>query len=324
MQERICQECRGLILREGTWEIVAYPFDKFFNYGEGFVAILDPHSTRYMEKLDGSCIILYYDNVADSWFCATRKSPEADGESRSKIKFSALAKMGFDNIKKPFDIFTKSLNKRYTYTFELTSPYNQVVVLHKETKVTLIGVRDINTLQELDPIVVADELGIPHVTIFNYDSFMNMVESVLQTESLDIEGIVAVDKSFNRVKIKSIAYVAQHGLISGLDASDRNIMRLILLDQADDALGSLDEFLKERVVIIKDGFRKLINKIWEEYNAIKHIEIQKDFALQAKNKTYPHALFYLRKNNEDMEAFLELHLKSSNSIDRLLTFCEIQ
>jgi len=34
MGERVCQECRGLILDEAdSWRVVSCPFFKFFNYG---------------------------------------------------------------------------------------------------------------------------------------------------------------------------------------------------------------------------------------------------------------------------------------------------
>lgn len=53
MGERICQECRGLILREDTWEILACPFFKFFNYSEELCAEIDWKSAKVLEKIDG-------------------------------------------------------------------------------------------------------------------------------------------------------------------------------------------------------------------------------------------------------------------------------
>ena len=31
----IVDECRGLILKTGSWDIVSYPFNRFMNWGEG-------------------------------------------------------------------------------------------------------------------------------------------------------------------------------------------------------------------------------------------------------------------------------------------------
>ncbi len=53
MGEKICQECRGLVLREHTWEIVCFPFKKFFNSGEGHAAEINWETARVLEKIDG-------------------------------------------------------------------------------------------------------------------------------------------------------------------------------------------------------------------------------------------------------------------------------
>ena len=41
MAAKIVQQCRGIILDEAhDWAIVSYPYDKFFNYGEGHACLL--------------------------------------------------------------------------------------------------------------------------------------------------------------------------------------------------------------------------------------------------------------------------------------------
>src|SRR3972149_10320778 len=55
MSEQIVQESRGIILGEtDDWEVVARPFDKFFNHGEGHARPIDWATARVQEKLDGS------------------------------------------------------------------------------------------------------------------------------------------------------------------------------------------------------------------------------------------------------------------------------
>ena len=49
----IVQECRGLILDSDTFDIVSYPFNKFFNYGESHAATIDWASAYVTQKLDG-------------------------------------------------------------------------------------------------------------------------------------------------------------------------------------------------------------------------------------------------------------------------------
>src|SRR5689334_13224443 len=60
MGERIVQECRGLILDEGhDWKVIAFPYTKFFNHGEGHAAPIDWGTAKVYEKLDGSLMTLY-------------------------------------------------------------------------------------------------------------------------------------------------------------------------------------------------------------------------------------------------------------------------
>ncbi len=71
----LAQECRGLILRHsnnipiqkasvfGEATIVAFPFKRFFNLGQGAAAEIDFSDPEvvWQEKLDGTAIILYFD-----------------------------------------------------------------------------------------------------------------------------------------------------------------------------------------------------------------------------------------------------------------------
>lgn len=49
----IVKECRGLILDADTFEVVSYPFNKFFNYGEKYADDVDWHTSYVTEKIDG-------------------------------------------------------------------------------------------------------------------------------------------------------------------------------------------------------------------------------------------------------------------------------
>jgi ribosomal protein S8 len=49
------QECRGLILEKGTWNVMSLAFTKFFNSEEGNAAKIDWNTAHVLEKLDGCC-----------------------------------------------------------------------------------------------------------------------------------------------------------------------------------------------------------------------------------------------------------------------------
>ena len=61
LEKKIVQQCRGIILDETkNWQIVSYPYNKFFNYGESQAAAINWDNAVVYDKLDGSLMILYY------------------------------------------------------------------------------------------------------------------------------------------------------------------------------------------------------------------------------------------------------------------------
>lgn len=100
--------CRGVILRktDSSWKVLSYPFDKFFNWGEELQPeIVNYYQTlRYasplnekrkagfmfnlpmklIEKLDGTCVVLYYDVVYEGFVAVQEITPRV--YYRTKIK----------------------------------------------------------------------------------------------------------------------------------------------------------------------------------------------------------------------------------------------
>ena len=122
----IQNECRGLILENNTWNIVNFPFRRFFNFGEGFASKkLDWNKAVALEKLDGTLISLW--NYKDKWHVSTRGMLYADGGvgdyglTFRELFEEAVAEHG------GFDEFVKDLDEDYTFCFELTSYKNRIV-----------------------------------------------------------------------------------------------------------------------------------------------------------------------------------------------------
>jgi len=130
----IIRMCRGIVLREdGT--IVNYPFDRFFNFHEADCDEVDIENADILEKLDGSLISVWY--TGTEWEVTTRGSfyPN-DNAHNFKETFCEL-----------FNEFDK-LDKNYCYQFELCSSLNRIVTSYEKEFITLLGARDINTLEE--------------------------------------------------------------------------------------------------------------------------------------------------------------------------------
>jgi hypothetical protein len=65
----LVSECRGIILEKDTNRLICWPFNKFWNHGEGKAAKIDWNSAKVQEKYDGSLMKLYhYDG---EWIVAT-------------------------------------------------------------------------------------------------------------------------------------------------------------------------------------------------------------------------------------------------------------
>ena len=226
----LVRECRGLILDEDTLEPLSVPFFKFGNYGESYCPQLDWKTVRVTEKIDGSIIKVSY--IGDNLLVSTNGSINA-----FKAALSGFGDGGKVNPMYPYktygDMFmaalgdrSKHLEKGKTYMFELTSPYNRVVVPYEELRIALIGIRDNKTLQE-------ESIYNSPLKEFFYTpklyAFKTLKECIQAAGELpyDEEGYVAVDESFNRVKIKSVAYVAAHHTRTNLTLTEENIIELV-------------------------------------------------------------------------------------------------
>ena len=322
MGERIPQECRGLYLRKGTWDIVAYPFDKFFNHEEGHAAEIDWKTATYQEKLDGTLMIYYWDSEDDRWFFGTRKVCEADLKvNNCSLTFYELAQRCLFEMNVPTN-FHESLDKQSTYMFELTSPFNRVCVDTKKFELTMLGARNNETLEEYRPTEQFKELGFPVPKEYSFQRLADVtaiMDEINKWSPTEHEGLVVVDSNFNRVKIKTLPYKALHGTISAANASDRNIIKLILLDKLDDIKDILVGPVKHKSEEFQRRVVRLIKGIRYNWDAIKHIDDMKEFAMEAKKSSFPAPLFAMkREKTESIPDFVRGMADSNSSVDKVL------
>jgi hypothetical protein len=297
MSERIVQEARGIILDENdNWRVVSRAFDKFFNYGEGNAATLDPMSTRVMEKLDGSLCVLYpYDG---KWHVATSGTPDAGGMVNDYgFKFSELF---WNNFKHKLP----SANINMCFYFELTSKYNKVVVQHNEPVITLLGARELSLLQEeLTP----DRTSLyfpecPVVRSYPIQTIDDVLETFKTMSPLTQEGYVMVDAKFNRIKVKHPGYVALHHMADGL-GSRKSLLKIVQSGEIDEVCTSFpeyEEFLREA----DERHMTLQSDLYYFYEKIADIESQKEFAQQAVLSKCSSALFAKRNNGTTITKYL--------------------
>lgn len=296
-------ESRGLILDEANnWNVVAYPFNRFFNYGEG-VNQHDIHwgTARVQEKVDGSLMIMYY--YDDQWQVATRGSINASGNVGDNS--FTFAELFWKIFTKQFDFgVINDLNRTRTYMFELVSKYNRVVCDHSENEgeLILIGMRS-NIF--FDEFWVSEYPELNPVKEFSLATFDDVIKAAEALNPMQQEGFVVFD-GVNRQKIKSPKYVLIHHLQDGF--GPRRIVELIKLGEISEVLSYYPEYMK-----LYDDIENRINLLATESDAdyilLNRTPLsRKEFALLAIKTINPGAMFALldKKVNNSKEFILRL------------------
>jgi hypothetical protein len=299
MGEPIVQECRGVILDSANnWRVVARPFDKFFNYGEGHAAKIDWSTAHIHEKCDGSLMILYY--YDHKWQVASSGMPDARGQVNgfsftfAQLFWEVWAELGFD---------VDCLSPQYTYMFELMTPYNRVIVPHKKNNLVWIGVRNTDFGNEFFP---QEDGPFPVAKWFPLQTMDQILESMKHMDPLQQEGYVVVDEQFNRVKLKHPGYVAMAHLRDGM--GPKRLLEIVRVGESSEFLVHFPEWANA-FNIIKDRFEALVVEMEAAYEQHKTISLRKDFALAIKDVPFKSALFALR---DDQIASVRNWLAKSN------------
>lgn len=208
--EEICKEARGLILdTQDNFRVVRYAFKKFFNVDEGFAAQLDWDTAVANEKIDGSIMSVWF--ARGKWHLSTNGTIDAfKAELAGVGPYKNFGEL-FESVL-PLSTFAGNRYENICWTFEIVSPYNKVVIDYPETKVYLLSVRFMNTLEELDydqiP-VYAGKIGVAYPQFYYMNDetgFRRLVEQMPEGH----EGIVVRDEAGQRVKIKTLLYFQMH------------------------------------------------------------------------------------------------------------------
>ena len=234
MSERIVQECRGIILDEAdNWKPVCVPYFKFFNHGDPKATLIDWKTATVYEKLDGSLVTLYWYDGA--WQVSSSGMPDAAGATDSGKTFAELFWETFNAL----GYRLPSRGSDRCAMFELMTPYNRIIVPHKENRLVLHGLRDRVTLEESSPDVAAG-LGWEVVRRYPLDTIENVLASCETINPLECEGYVVCDARFNRIKIKSPQYVALAHVKDSM--SVRRMIEIVRANESDEFLVYFPEF----------------------------------------------------------------------------------
>lgn len=281
----IVREARGLILEDKTWNVVCYPFKKFFNYGEAYADEIDWKSAKVTSKEDGSLIKVYFYN--GEWRVGTNSTIDAEDavlNSPYYRNFRELFDVAANNCKFDFD----RLDPNYTYLMELCSRYNTIVVPYDEPKLFHIGARNNITCEEVEV-----DIGIEKPKQYMLSSLDDCI-AMAATFDFTKEGFVVVDKNYHRVKVKSEDYVRVHRLANNGSITLERAIDLIRMNELEEFLVYCPQYT-DFINDVRNRFNKFYSDIYFNVNMAliekMNCETRKDFAAVAKTFKYPMVWF---------------------------------
>lgn len=313
---RVVRECRSLIVDENdNWRPVSFPFLRFPNWGEGGSEVLDWSSAKVYEKLDGSICHLYW--YGDRWWVSTRSVPDANTKvGEHDITFAKFVDQIWiaNGMKMPLE-----QHRNYCFTFELTSPYNRVIVPytgHGHGKLHLLAVRDMSTLQEEAPEPIGNQYRWSVVRSHTLTTVDEIIAACHAINPMQNEGYIVRDDRWNRIKLKSPQYVALTHMHA--EFTDRRMLQLCLSNEASEFLQYFPQYT-DLYNTINNKVLALIAELEEVWERSKHITNQKEFAIAIKNSSLPSALFTKRSHEpqKSIRQILQGNI-TINSLERLL------
>jgi len=318
--------CRGSVYDmrgDGTVKPYLLPFFKFMNYGEKGADPIDWNSTLYVrDKLDGSLLkLLKEEDGNDLWttngsFDLNVEVPELipaqnDENLQPPYTFAMLR----DHALRGHEEEIKRLPAGWTFMFELTSPYNRIIVPYRETKLFLLACRDPRGVEHTPEWAVKEfslSFDTPHV--YPLKDIDAVIEYCQAADSNDREGVVVQDGNFNRIKIKTDHYRSLFYLKGEDHFSDSRLFDAIRQGSIDDAVAAWPEITQRTDEITAEwiGFRNTVSDLCKKGIAF-YQECQKDYSdpkeakkryasfVMGDHKTFSTFLFEAIKEGADLE-----------------------
>lgn len=272
----LVREARGIIFRESDWECVSHAFNKFGNWGENYCPNIDWNTASVQEKVDGSLIKFWYDN---GWHISTNGTIDAFKAELNDVKYPTFGALVEDAMPISWGALEEIADPKCTYMFELVSPYNRVVIPYKETKLYFLGMRDMEDGREWNP----EDSDMSYAFEMPKRYPLHSLEDVQRAANAlpwDEEGYVVCDANFNRVKIKSGAYVMAHYARNNGVVNTERLVQIILDGEQEEFLTYASDYTDELKKVGKAMYEigyKAFDKLREIFN-MKEFETRGAYA----------------------------------------------
>lgn len=317
MHEPIVQECRGMVVDVVRGKVLAHPYNKFWNHGDVLAAEIDWSTANVLEKLDGSLMILYWDDIAPSgWSVASSGTPRAGGSygDCTDVTFRDMFWATFHalGMRLPDD-------GGNCFMFELCAPSNRIVVRYEAPRLVLHGSRHLATGREWSTTELADTAKAFNWELVKSYPITSIADCLAAAEALDpiaCEGFIVVDAAFNRVKIKSPRYVLLHHMKG--EATLRRSIELWQTGETGELLSHFPE-MAPQILPVHERLDRLAEKAAEGTAWASPAATRKDFALAVKNQPWASVAFKLYGNEVTPDAAKAVMRASSlAALERML------
>lgn len=306
----IVKECRGLILDRRTLQPKALSFIKFFNIEEPNADRIAWKNCRVQTKVDGSKLLVWWDK--DKWHIST--SGELDAYKANVSDFGITFGELFDKALYANGLsdgmFFKLLDPKYCYTFELVAPESQIVIRYNKPDIYFIGLRDVETFEELDPDIETALCNL--IKRPKYFDIHSADECIKAAQSLHLkqEGFVVVDYKWRRVKVKSPAYVQAHYLRNNGVQSQSKLLEIIEAGEKAEFISYFPEW-KEKLEMTENLLLDFKHQLHDSISAT-------ELWLMNNDHTKKELAEYIIANHAVFQAFLFKYFK----IDKIKYFID--
>jgi len=295
----VTRTCRGLILDE-DYNIIARPWEKFFNLGEVELKFQFTDPVEVMDKADGSLGILYplprETSGLQHYAISTRGSFSS---TQAVVGTEIWSRLYADR----YETVLEALDETYTFLFEIIYPSNRIVLDYGDMyDLILLGAVQQENGYYLGPQHAKSLLDWKGPVVETYN-FTNISEALGAMGRKNKEGYVIRRNNF-LVKVKEPDYLDLHRLVT--NCSPRTVWEQLRDGKTESEIVSAfpDEFhamvrgfikplqnkFDNRFSEIQAGFSRAVEKVTKQFEDSPTFPSRADFAREFKR--HDDAKFY--------------------------------
>ena len=296
----IVKECRGIVLENKTWNLVANTFDRFYNLNECEEDLNKFNFNNFyaFDKEDGTLIIIY--NYKGKWRANTKATFTDDGSKSSSNRYWKDMVLTCFNMHSLEYLDDMGFDKNCSYIFELCIPnlIDSIVKEYDKYQMFLLSIfekeKEFN-FKTVENFYNNIKNNLPqgnNIKLIGYKNIQSLLDAhnyvkELEEKKLDDEGLVLRDDKNIRIKMKNLHYLekfkAKYQILSL-----RNVLEIIIENKHESFIQSLPNY-KDYINEILGDIQSIARECVEEYKRLNYLcNDPKAFAEEVKklNKSY--------------------------------------